>query len=82
MTPENFRCDVAGGVKLEEEPFCHTYLTVHPFLSSVPPLWQRAAPGAGLMAPLTSSLASTLHLPNMVLSGLVHQRIQADKQRF
>lgn len=82
MIPEDFRCDIAEGAKVEEEPSCHTYLTVLSFLSSAPLLWQRAALGAGLMTPLTSPLTSTLYLPNMVLSGLVHQRIQVDKYGF
>lgn len=73
---------MAGDAGVEEEPPCHTYLTVLSFLSLVPRLWQRAPLGAGLMTPLTSPLASTLHLPNMVLNGLVHQRIQVDKYEF
>lgn len=40
-----------------------------------------AAPGPGLMSPLTP-FASILHSPSMVLSVLAVQRIQVGKDRF
>lgn len=62
MTREDFRCDMTGGPKVEEEPSCHNF-TVLSVFNSVPLLWWRAVLGAGLMTLLTSPLVSTLHLP-------------------